>query len=418
LNVDPPNALPRDVSGTFLPGERVLLAAKPGSISIILRRPGVFALVILGTALAVTLSMQGWLPFTGLGALLIGLVVFAIVAFWGHLDWSMRDSVLTDRRVVSSSGVIRRLTVDSPLAAIQQVVIYRSLRERLFGLGTIGFSTPADAGAPSVVWSMMGRPDVLVAQVRLAISCAAPEANLLAPPSSRSQQSTMHPASKSAARTPSAIPLIGLAGGIGAGKSTVAGILGKLGCLVVDSDARAKAALDRPDIREQLVAWWGDSVLQRGSTSDRIDQTPRIDRAEVARIIFAEPEQRSRLEALVHPAVRQDRETAIREGAAAGAKAVIVDAPLLYEAGLHAECDAVIFVEAPRAIRLERVRSNRGWSAAELDRREKAQLPLETKRAKADFIVQNDDPSPELESRVRDILHQVLARHTHARSRD
>ena len=417
-----PHALPRDVSGTFLPGERVLLAAKPSPVSIILRRPGAFAAVIVGTALLFSLAQYGWLPLTPLGVLVLGLVALALVAFWGHLDWSMRDYVLTDRRVVSSSGVIRRLTVDSPLGVIQQVVIYRSLRERLFALGTIGFSTPADAGAPSVVWSMVGRPDVLVAQVRLAIARAVglePLGVACASASVRAQQSGMLPPHPPDSRQRASLAVIGLAGGIGAGKSTVAGILAKLGCLVVDSDARAKAALDRPDIRDQLVAWWGEKVLQRDPVGGGGGPggARRIDRAEVARVIFADPEQRKRLESLVHPIVRQDRATAIREGAAAGARAVIIDAPLLYEAGLDAECDVVIFVDAPRGVRLERVRSNRGWSAAELDRREGAQLPLQSKRAKADFVVQNEDRMPDLESRVANVLEEVLTRPRSARSR-
>ncbi len=398
---DLPQTLPRDVVGCLVPGERVVLAVKPAAASIVLRRIGAFTAIILFTAASVWLASFPWLPFTGLAALLFGLTAFAALAFWGHLDWAMRDYVLTDRRVISSSGVIRRLMVESPIAAVQQVVIYRSLRERLFGLGTVGVSTPADAGAPSVVWSMVAAPDMLLARIRLEMARIAAAALPDREPA-RGQQSSMPRSPRAGA---GGIPVIGLAGGIGAGKSTVAGILARLGCLVVDSDSRAKAALDRPDVRGQLVQWWGSDILQRAV----LGEEPRVDRAKVAQIIFADPEQRKRLESLVHPIVRQDRETAAKEGAAAGAKAVIVDAPLLFEAGLDAECDAVIFVDAPRNARLERVRSNRGWSPKELDRREAAQLPLQTKRSKADYTVVNSGQIPDLEARVAGLLNDLLA---------
>jgi len=408
VQADLHKALPRDVVGCLVPGERVVLAVKPGIASIVLRRLGLFAAICIGTLAMVLLAMQAWMPLNAFAALMLGVTAFALLSFWGHLDWAMRDYVLTDRRVISASGVIRRLTVESPVGVIQQVVIYRSLRERLFGLGTLGMSTPADAGAPSVVWTMVAEPDVLVAQVRFEMARTA-AAQSPAAARSAGQQSAMKGSLRGST---SSIPVIGLAGGIGAGKSTVAGILARLGCLVVDSDARAKAALDRPDVREQLVAWWGEGILQgEGADGER-----RVDRAKVAQVIFADPEQRKRLEAVVHPIVRQDRAAAASEGAAAGAKAVVVDAPLLFEAGLDAECDAVIFVDAPRATRLERVREHRGWSAEEMNRRESAQLPLQTKRAKADYTLVNDGPIPDLQARVAGVLEGIIARH-HAQPR-
>lgn len=391
-----------------MPGERLVFAAKPGIASIVLRRLGAFTVIALVTTLAVWLALYSWLPVTPFAAMVFGLAAFATLAFWGHLDWAMRDYVLTDRRVISSSGVIRRLTVESPIEALQQVVIYRSLRERLFGLGTVGLSTPADAGAPSVVWSMVSEPDMLVAQVRFEMARTAAAGNS-GGSSARGQQSTM---SSQMRKPDGGIPVIGLAGGIGSGKSTVAGILARLGCLVVDSDARAKAALDRPDVRKQLVAWWGEGILQSAPTGGE----RRVDRAAVAKIVFADPEQRKRLESIVHPIVRQDRAAAAREGAAAGARAVIVDAPLLFEAGLDAECNAVIFVDAPREVRLDRVRTNRGWTAEELDRREAAQLPLQIKRKKADYTIVNDGPIPDLQARIAEVLDDLLARYGSPRS--
>lgn len=390
----PADRLPRDVRACLIPGERVILAVKPGLASIFLRRVRAFIVLGLGAAALVWLSLLHWFPLTPFAAFLLGLIALAALAFWGHLDWSMRDYVLTDRRAVSSSGVFRRLTVESPLTVIQQAVIYRSLRERLFGLGTIGLSTPADAGTPSVVWSMVARADEMVAQIRLHVARAV----------NSSQQSPVTTSRRE--RMAGTIPVIGLAGGIGAGKSTVAGIFARLGCLVVDSDARAKAALDRPEVRDQLVRWWGEGVLAPQSA----DGTRRIDRGKVAQIVFADAAERKRLEDLVHPIVRQDRAQAAREGAAAGARAVIVDAPLLFEAGLDAECDAVVFVDSPRRARVERVVQTRGWSEAELDRREAAQLPLQSKQSRADYTVTNDGPMADLERQVARVLDRIESR--------
>ena len=183
------------------------------------------------------------------------------------------------------------------------------------------------------------------------------------------------PEAKASAR---AVPVIGLAGGIGAGKSAVARVMAELGCVVSDSDALARAALERDDVRAQLVSWWGDGVVG-------VDGT--VDRGAVARIVFGDEAERLRLEALVHPLVRVSRGEAIERAEAAGARAFVIDAPLLFEAGLDAECDVVVFVDAPRAVRLARVRQHRGWDEAELARRESAQLGNDEKRRRADVVV-------------------------------
>ena len=193
--------------------------------------------------------------------------------------------------------------------------------------------------------------------------------------------------------------MIGLAGGIGAGKSTVARTFADLGCHVIDSDARAKAALDRPEVRDQLVEWWGSGIL-----------TPegRIDRAKVAGVVFGDIQQRHRLESLVHPIVRQERARMIGEARESGAKAAIVDAPLLFEAGVDAECDSVIFVDTPREQRLARVSAGRGWDEAELTRREASQLPVEEKRRRCRFVVDNADDAPDIHGQARKILAEIL----------
>ncbi len=132
------------------------------------------------------------------------------------------------------------------------------------------------------------------------------------------------------ARPPRRPPVIGLAGAIGAGKSTVAGILGEAGCLVSDADRLAREVLAESDVVAELVSWWGSGVL---------DADGRPDRKAIAEIVFADPEARQRLEDLVHPRVHAARAAAFAS-APPDTPALVIDAPLLFEAGLAAECDA------------------------------------------------------------------------------
>lgn len=190
-------------------------------------------------------------------------------------------------------------------------------------------------------------------------------------------------------------PVIGIAGGIGSGKSTVARAFEQLGCLVLDSDAEAKRALERTEVRDELVRWWGPGVL---------DADGGIDRRRVAQIVFADAAERRRLEGLIHPLVKKTRREAI--AMATGRPGVVIDAPLLFEAGLEGECDEVVFVEASRAVRLARVLRSRGWDEAEFDRREAAQMPLDEKRRRCRFVIENEDDEPRVEE-ARAVLEAV-----------
>ncbi len=202
-------------------------------------------------------------------------------------------------------------------------------------------------------------------------------------------------------------PVIGLVGGIGSGKSEVARLLARLGCAVADSDAHTREILARPAVRDVLVSWWGERVLGAGGTPG----TREIDRAAVGRIVFADPEQRTRLERLIHPMVHALRE---RQFAAARAgspppRALVIDAPLLLEAGLDAECDHLVFVDAPHDQRVARVAATRGWGADELARRERAQMPLDAKRARCGIVIGNSDSATDLETSVRRVLDRIEA---------
>ena len=194
-------------------------------------------------------------------------------------------------------------------------------------------------------------------------------------------------------------PVIGLSGAIGAGKSAVAAILSEAGCVIADADLATRSILASKEAAETLASWWGRRVLAEDGS---------VDRSAVARIVFTDPAERRRLEGFVHPRVQADR--ADRFAAAPPeAPALVVDAPLLFEAGLDAGCDHVVFVDCPRAIRLARVAEHRGWSDEELARREAAQWPLDRKRQRADSVLVNDADLASLRTKVLDLLKRILA---------
>ena len=188
---------------------------------------------------------------------------------------------------------------------------------------------------------------------------------------------------------PARPPVLGLTGPPGAGKSTVARELAALGCVVSDSDTLARAAYDDPEVRRTVLGWWGTA-----------------DRRAIADLVFASPAERARLESLIHPWIAARREAAFA-AAPPGTRGLVIDAPLLLEAGLRDACDTVIFVDCPLETRQSRVAATRGWTPAELARREAAQWPLDRKRSLADHVVRNDGDPASLRAQVRAVLDEV-----------
>jgi dephospho-CoA kinase len=171
--------------------------------------------------------------------------------------------------------------------------------------------------------------------------------------------------------------VIGIVGGIAAGKSAVAAAFAAHGLLRIDADAHARAVADEPAVVDQVAAAFGPGV-RAGD---------RLDRAALARVVFADAAARGRLEAILHPRIRA-RILAELDAARAAGRSALLDAPLLLEGGLSVYCDRVVFVDAPLALRQARA-SERGWSADELTRREATQLPLDQKRARASAVIDN-----------------------------
>jgi dephospho-CoA kinase len=202
-------------------------------------------------------------------------------------------------------------------------------------------------------------------------------------------------------------PIIGLIGGIGSGKSFVAKLFGELGCCVIDSDAQVRDAYRDPKVIGTIRGWWGDQVLHPDGT---------INRSALAARVFSDPAEKSRLEGLLHPMVHEAR---ARQMAAVAKDPQVVayvwDTPLLLEAGLAGQCDAVVLVDAPVEQRLARVKARNDWDAAELLRREKSQMALDRKRGLSDHVITNtadakacDTTLTGLREQVRRVLSQIL----------
>lgn len=197
-------------------------------------------------------------------------------------------------------------------------------------------------------------------------------------------------------------PVIGLLGGIGSGKSAIAGMFAAEGCVVVDSDKLSHEILQSSEIKAELRLWLGDSIF---------DSQGNVIRAALGQIVFKNAEQLARLNQLIHPREEQRRRALMQHAMNNGAcKAVVWDTPLLLELGLNRECDVLVFVDTPLEIRLERVKITRGWTPDELSRREKIQIPLDKKAQVADYCINNSGDQAASQHQVHQILSLLLSK--------
>jgi dephospho-CoA kinase len=192
--------------------------------------------------------------------------------------------------------------------------------------------------------------------------------------------------------------LVGLTGGLGAGKSTVARMLADRGAILVDADELARRALE-PGSRayREVCDLFGDEVVTASG---------ELDRAAIAATVFSDPERRRALESIVHPEVF--RMLAAIVDARRGTDDIIVfDAPLIVETGFHDACDVVVVVTASKGERVARAVRDRGLTADQARARIGAQIGDAEREAVADVVIRNDGDVAELEAQVEDLWERL-----------
>jgi dephospho-CoA kinase len=191
-------------------------------------------------------------------------------------------------------------------------------------------------------------------------------------------------------------PVIGLIGGIGAGKSSAARCFAARGGWVIDGDAIGHEVLRQPAIVARLVERWGPGVQKPDGS---------LDRREIGRIVFTSPSEREALEELVFPEIGQRCREEIQRGFAdASTRFVVLDAAVMLEAGWNNAVDRIVYVDAPREVRLARLTSRSGWMAEDLAAREAAQWPEEVKQSRSDAVILNNADLATLQSQVDQLL--------------
>jgi dephospho-CoA kinase len=194
--------------------------------------------------------------------------------------------------------------------------------------------------------------------------------------------------------------VVGVTGGAGSGKSTVTRFLGALGAQTADADAIVRWTYLDPDFRRKLVDRFGPDALREDGS---------VNRDRLASVIFSDQAARRDLEALVHPAVLDCLERMIEEYRAEPERGpmLVLEIPLLFEAGAERLVDRVVVVTAPQQVREERL-ARRGWSPERIAGVLRSQMPLQEKAARADYVVEAHGPLDGTGERVEALWHRLL----------
>ncbi|HHL39692.1 MAG TPA: dephospho-CoA kinase [Deltaproteobacteria bacterium] len=196
--------------------------------------------------------------------------------------------------------------------------------------------------------------------------------------------------------------VLGVTGGMATGKSLVTAMLKELGAEVVDADAIAREIVEPGrEALSEIVRRFGDGVIAADGA---------LDRKALAEIVFADARKLAALCEITHPRIRAEIRRRIRELKKKDPQAlIVVDAPLLFETGLDREMDKVLVVCAPEHLQLERARSRDGLTEEQARSRMKAQMPLEEKLRRADYVVDNSSTVERTRERVEELYRELAA---------
>ena len=194
------------------------------------------------------------------------------------------------------------------------------------------------------------------------------------------------------------IPIIGLTGGIGSGKSTVAEAFRQHGIDTVDADLASRAVVEpgMPALESIREHFGADILHENGS----------LDRAALRSIVFSNPQQKAWLESLLHPLIR---EWIIQQLEKSTGPYVILESPLLFETDQHQLADTVVLVDVPEELQIERASARDRNLANQIKRIIDSQMPRQEKISKADIVFDNSQPLETMASRVADLHHQFLS---------
>ncbi len=193
--------------------------------------------------------------------------------------------------------------------------------------------------------------------------------------------------------------IIGILGGIGSGKSTVAAEFAKLGCKVIDADKIAHELLEKKAVREKIVGLFGLAIL---------DSAGKIDRGKLAEVVFADADKLSSLNKTIHPLVMERAEVLIKQyNRQNQVKAIVLDMPLLAEVGWAGRCNKLIFVDCKRQLRLNRTKKM-GFDENQFKIRENFQISLDNKVDLSDNIIDNNSGLLALAKQVAGIFSDTV----------
>ena len=194
------------------------------------------------------------------------------------------------------------------------------------------------------------------------------------------------------------IPIIGLTGGIGSGKSTVAEAFRQHGINTVDADSASRAVVEpgMPAL-ESIGQHFGANILQQDGC---------LDRAALRSIVFSDPQQKAWLESLLHPLIR---EWIIQQLQTSSGPYVVLESPLLFETDQHQLADTVVLVDIPEELQIERASARDSNLADQIKRIIDSQMPRQEKLSRADIVFDNSQPLETVASRVADLHNQFLS---------
>lgn len=194
---------------------------------------------------------------------------------------------------------------------------------------------------------------------------------------------------------------IGLTGGIGSGKSTVAKLLAQEGFTVVDADKIAREIMEPGSpVLDEVAATFGDDLIHENGS---------LDRGELARRAFVDKPSTEKLNSITHPAIRAESERRFAAAEAAGESAVIYDMPLLVELGMNRDMDLTVVVDVDAEERVRRLTSSRGLDETDARARIAQQIDDATRNAAADVIINNNGSEDELKPQVDRLVQRIRA---------